>query len=328
MRVKKAELHVHLEGTITPSLARRLAERNRCVIPDGLIASDGKSYYSRDFLHFLTVFDTLSSLIKTPQDYYDLTFDYLKQCAEENVIYSEMMYSPDHAERMSGIPSKEHLVAIQQAIDDAEAALGIVGRILITIVRHFGVEAAGRVLNEAIAYRPPCVVGLGVGGDELGFPLPLFQEVFDKAHHEGFSCTAHVGEFGSFETIREAIETFPLKRIGHGVQAINSKDVVQMLKDQNIALEISPSSNVKFGLFSNLQAHPFPKFLEQGVSVSLNSDDPPFIPTTVGLEYERVQQAFHLDDLTMQRITIMAIQAAFADDSTKAKLLARAAEGV
>ena len=323
MRVKKAELHVHLEGTITPSLARRLAERNRCMIPDGLISADDQSYYSRDFLHFLTVFDQLSSFIKTPQDYYDLTFDYLRQCAAEDVIYCEMMYSPDHAEKMSGIPSKEHLNAIQQAIDDAEVAFGIVGRVLVTLVRHFGVSAAERVLNEAIRYRPRCVVGLAIGGDELGFPLPLFKDVFDKAHREGFLCTAHVGEFGSFETIQEAIKNFPLKRIGHGVQAIHSKEVIAMLKDHDIALEISPSSNVKFGLFSSLEAHPVSQFLDQGVSISLNSDDPPFIPTTVGLEYARVQKAFHFDDGTMTRITKMAIQAAFVDDATKQKLFAQ-----
>ena len=322
MCVKKAELHVHLEGTISPALAKRLAERHQCVIPDTLIAVDGQSYQSRDFLHFLTVFDQLSSLIKTPQDYYDVTFDYLKQCHVEQVIYCEMMYSPDHAERMSGIPSREHLDAIQHAIDDAEIAFGIVGRVLITLVRHFGVDAAVRVLDEAIAYRPRCVVGLAIGGDELGFPLPLFKAVFDKAHQEGFLCTAHVGEFGDAATIQQAIEHFPLQRIGHGVQAIHSKDVMMMLRDKNIAVELSPSSNVKFGLFPNLQAHPLPQFLEQGLSISLNSDDPPFIPTTVGLEYQRIQNTFHFDDATMCQITTMAIHAAFVDEATKARLLA------
>jgi adenosine deaminase len=322
MSVKKAELHVHLEGTISPILAERLAERNRCPIPDGLIAADGKSYYSRDFLHFLSVFDQLSSLIKSPQDYYDLTFDYLKQSAEQNVIYCEMMYSPDHAERMSGIPSKEHLDAIQNAIDDAEDVFGIVGRILITMVRHFGVDAAERVLTEAMAYRPRCVVGFGLGGDELGFPLPLFKHIFDKAHQEGFVCTAHVGEFGSFETMREAIEDFSLKRIGHGVQAIYSQDVISLLKDNQIALEICPSSNIKFGLFPSLKEHPFGALLAQGVRVSLNSDDPPFIPTTIGLEYALVQQTFQLSDTTMQNITKMAIESAFVDEQTKTRLLA------
>lgn len=319
--IKKAELHVHLEGTITPLLARRLAERHGCEFPDNLMAEDQKSYHSRDFLHFLSVYDTLSSLIKTPEDYYELTLDYLRQSSEEGVLYSEMMYSPDHAERMTGIPSKNHLEAIQQAIEDAEATFGIVGRILITFVRHFGVDAAERVLTNAMAYRPACVVGVGIGGDEQGFPLPLFKAVFDKAHQEGFYCTAHVGEFGSAETMREAITNFPLKRIGHGVQAIRSETVMSMLKAHEITLELCPSSNVKFGLFETLSTHPLPQFLEQGVLISLNSDDPPFIPTSVGLEYERVQATFGFDDATMHRITKMALNAAFVDEATRQQLL-------
>ena len=118
MTLKKAELHVHLEGTITPSLAGKLAKRNQLSLPAGLVAPNDQSYLSNGFLDFLKVYDTLAALIKTPQDYYDITFDYLHSNALEGAIYIEMMYSPDHAERSSGIPSKEHLVAIQQAIDD------------------------------------------------------------------------------------------------------------------------------------------------------------------------------------------------------------------
>jgi adenosine deaminase len=118
MSIKKAELHVHLEGTITPQLAHILAKRNKLTMPGDLIAPDGQSYLSRDFLHFLQVYDTLAALIKTPQDYYDITYDYLRANALENTIYVEMMYSPDHAEQVSGIPSIEHLHAIQKAIDD------------------------------------------------------------------------------------------------------------------------------------------------------------------------------------------------------------------
>lgn len=321
--IKKAELHVHLEGTITPLLAKRLAKRHGSVFPENLMAEDQVSYHSHDFLHFLNVYDTLSSLIKTPEDYYDLTLDYLRQSSEEHVLYTEMMYSPDHAERMTSIPSKHHLEAIQQAVDDAEHAFGIVGRVLITFVRHFGVDSAERALNHAIAYRPPCVVGVGIGGDELGFPLPLFKSIFDKAHQEGFHCTAHVGEFGSPDTIAQAIKDFPLKRIGHGVQAIYSEAVIEMLKEHEITLELCPSSNVKFGLFESLKKHPLAQFLEQGVLISLNSDDPPFIPTTVGQEYDRIQTVFDFDDATMHSITRMALNAAFVDKATREQLLAR-----
>ena len=165
--VKKAELHVHLEGTIQPELAHKLAQRNKLSIPQGLISSDNTHYLSKDFLDFLKVYDTLAALIKTPQDYYDITFDYLEKTAKGGGIYVEMMYSPDHAEEMSGIPSIEHLIAIQNAVDDAEHKYGIVGRIIITAVRHFGAEKSIRVAREAAKNRVDCAVGFGLGGDEI-----------------------------------------------------------------------------------------------------------------------------------------------------------------
>lgn len=320
MPVKKVELHVHLEGTITPALAKTLAARNQCVIPDGLIAEDGEHYLSRDFLHFLSVYDTLADLIKVPQDYYDVTFDYLRSNAHDDVLYVEMNYSPDHAEKGSGIPSQEHLHAIQQAIDDAESSFGIIGRIQIIAVRQFGPEASIRMANAAVKNTLPCVTGFGLGGDELGFPPKLFQKAYQIASGAGLLCTAHAGEFAPASGILEALTYLPLRRIGHGVQAIHSPEVMDVIKTRGIALELCPSSNIKFGLFPDMNAHPLPRFLDAGISISINSDDPPFVHTTVSKEYARVQQAYNYTDEQMNAITAMAIDAAFVDDETKARL--------
>lgn len=322
MPIKKAELHVHLEGTITPTMAHMLAKRNHLTIPDGLIAADGQSYPSRDFLHFLSVYDTLAALIKTPQDYYDITFDYLRLNALENTIYVEMMYSPDHAEQVSGIPSIEHLQAIQQAINDAEHQFGIIGRIIITAVRHFGVDAAIRVASNAVKQSVPCATGFGLGGDEINFPPKLFTKAYHIAADSGLYCTVHAGEFAPASGMLEALEYLPIQRIGHGVQSIHSPKTMDILKERNIALEICPSSNVTLGLFKDLQHHPFPEFLKAGIQVSLNSDDPPFMSTTLAQEYERVQEAYQYDDATMHSITAMAIDCAFVDESTKNRLKA------
>lgn len=323
MSIKKAELHVHLEGTITPLVAQKLANRNRLIIPEGLIAPDGNNYLSNDFLHFLSVFDTLAALIKTPQDYYDITFDYLKQRAHEEAIYIEMMYSPDHAEKSTGTPSIENLHAIQQAIDDAEAQFGIIGRILVTAVRHFGEEACIHVAEEITKRSVPCVVGFGLGGDEIHFPPKRFKRSFEIAHAAGLQCTAHAGEFSSASGILEAIENLHITRVGHGVQAIHSPETIALLKDRGIALELCPSSNIKLGLFKDFKNHPFPKLLESGLQVSLNSDDPPFMLTTLGEEYNRVQTAYGYSDETMRSITAMAIESAFVDDTIKQKLRQR-----
>lgn len=324
MSIKKAELHVHLEGTIAPSLAHKLAARNNITIPNGLIAPDGQSYLSNDFLHFLKVYDVVAALIKTPEDYYDVTFEYLKANALDDTIYMEMMYSPDHAEQSTGIDSIEHLNAIQQAIDDAKDKYNIVGRILLTAVRHFGAESAVRAAKEIAKQSVPAVTGFGLGGDEANFPPELFIEAYAIAASEaGLSCTVHAGEFDTFEGMQKAMQYLPIKRIGHGVDSIRSPETLQMLKDKDIALELCPSSNIKLGLFKNLAEHPFPLFLKQGIKISLNSDDPPFMSTNLAREYKIVQECFKYTDDEMKAITKMAIECAFVEDDVKQELLAR-----
>jgi adenosine deaminase len=321
MNLKKAELHVHLEGTIPPELAKKLAQRNKLTLPEGLVAPDGVSYLSKNFLDFLKVYDTLAAVIKYPQDYYDITFDYLKARAQEDTIYVEMMYSPDHAEHSSGIPSVEHLSAIQQAIDEAKKQFNIVGRILITAVRHFGVEAVEQVARQTHKNRFPCVTGFGLGGDEAKFPPKLFSKAYHIAADAGLQCTVHAGEFAPASGMIEAMNHLPIQRIGHGVHAIYSPDAMSMLKEKNIALEICPTSNIFLGLFKNMDEHPLPKFYDAGIKISINSDDPPFMSTTLGQEYQHVQKAYNYSDETMNHITGMAIESAFVDKQTKKELL-------
>ncbi|MFA6303111.1 MAG: adenosine deaminase [Legionella sp.] len=323
MSLKKAELHVHLEGTISPELAIKLANRNKLTLPEGLVAPDGRSYLSKDFLDFLKVYDTLAAVIKVPQDYYDITFDYLQSNALNGAIYIEMMYSPDHAERSSGIPSAEHLVAIQQAIDDAKKQHDIVGRILITAVRHFGVEAVEKVALQTHKDRFPCVTGFGLGGDEGAFPPKQFSKAYHIAADAGLECTVHAGEFAPAEGMVEAMNNLPIKRIGHGVNSIYSPETMAMVKDKGIALEICPTSNIFLGLFKDMSHHPLPKFYEAGIKVSINSDDPPFMSTTLAQEYQRVQESYQYSDETMNAITKMAIEAAFVDEQTRKELLAK-----
>lgn len=326
MSIKKAELHVHLEGTISPELAKKLAKRNNMSIPEGLIAADGQSYLSRDFMHFLQVYDTVADFIKTPQDYYDITFDYLRANALKDTIYVEMMYSPDHAEKVSGIPSIEHLHAIQQAIDDARDKYGIIGRIIITAVRHFGVESTIRVAENAARESVPCATGFGLGGDEINFPPKLFKRAYEIAADSGLKCTVHAGEFAPASGVIEAIENLPVQRIGHGVQSIHSPDTLKILKERGIALEVCPSSNVKLGVVKDLESHPFPKLMDYGIKVSLNSDDPPFFGTNLPREYELAQKLWQYSDATMNAITAMAIDCAFVDEETRKALHARLRE--
>lgn len=323
MSLYKAELHVHLEGTISPDLARILAERNHLPMPEKLVAPDGVSYLSEDFLHFLSVYDDIAALIKTPRDYYDITFDYLRKNALNNTLYVEMMYSPDHAEQSSGIPSKEHLQAIQQAVDDAEEQYGIVGRILITAVRHFGEEAAIRVAENGVRDMLPCVTGFGLGGDEAKFPPHLFKKAYEIAHEAGLGCTVHAGEFAPAESIIDAINTLPVSRIGHGVHSAVSPEARAIIKDRGIALELCPTSNIFLGLFSDLAHHPLPHFYKEGIRISINSDDPPFFKTNLNNEYRIAEEIFKLSHDDINCITKMAIEDAFCEKDTKNRLLSK-----
>lgn len=323
MHVKKAELHVHLEGSISPSLFCKLAQRNQLAIPPNLLSTDQESYQFRDFLDFLKTYDTVAAAIKCPQDYYDVTFDYLRSNALEHAIYVEMMYSPDHAEMSSNIPSKEHLAAIQQAIDDAYQQYHIMGRIIITAVRHFGADAAVKVAQHAVSADFPCIVGFGLGGDEVNFPPKLFKRAYEIAAAGGLHCTIHAGEHASAEGMREAMDNLPIQRIGHGVNAIHCKETIAQLKDRNIALEVCPTSNVVLGLYDSVENHPIRDLAAHGLSVSINSDDPPFFRTSLAKEYELVQRKFQYDHASMQNFTKMAIDAAFVDAHTKSLLLSQ-----
>lgn len=319
--LKKAELHVHLEGTMRPQIAHLLATRNHLSYPRHLLDPSGQFYMSNDFLHFLSVYDEIAALILHPRDYYDVTYDYLKQSALQGCIYTEMMYSPEHAEKVSGIPSIEHLIAINEAIDQAKHDYQIIGRVIITGVRHFGVQSCEHVAKEALKHTVPSVVGFGLGGDEIHFPPELFAKAYTIAAEGGLKCTIHAGEFGSAESMQVAIKKCHVKRIGHGVAAIHCEKTIAMLKDLNIALELCPSSNVKLGLYPSISEHPFAKFLEMGIPVSINSDDPPFMNTHIGLEYQQVQETFNYTDKQINQITQMAIEHSFADENTKRDLI-------
>ena len=321
MTLKKAELHVHLEGTMPPALTKKLAKRNNLVLQPGLIDADESSYTYSDFMDFLKTYDAVADVIRKPEDYYDVTFDYLKSNALNGGVYNEMMYSPDQAEKASGIPSSEHLQAIQQAVDDAEKQHHIVGRIIITAVRHFGVDSAISVAKQAIKEQQSCIVGFGLAGDEYNFPPKLFASAYEIAASGGLHCTVHAGEFADARGMMEAMDHLPIKRIGHGVMSMHSPETIARLIDKDIALEVCPSSNISLGLFADLNSHPLMKLLDAGVKISLNSDDPPFFKTTLANEYEKVQQFHKLPDPTMLNFTRMAIESAFADEATKSRLL-------
>lgn len=320
MTIKKVELHNHLEGTAPPALIQNIAKRNHLSLREGLISADGSHFIWDDFASFLSVYEEASRVIQKPRDYYDITFDYLRQCAKEDVIYVEMMYSPVHAERATGIPSREHIAAIEQAIDDAYDQYEIVSRILTTAVRHYGVADCEKVALLAEKEPSKYVVGLGLGGDEVAYPPALFQKTYEIAKNAGLGLTAHAGEWTGPQGIKEALDFLQLTRLGHGVRAIEDPDLIKRLLAENIHLELCPSSNICLGLHNSYDDYPFKALYDLGLSVSLNSDDPPYFDCTVGSEYQIAQDTFGLTETDLKKVSLMAIEAAFCDAQTKTTL--------
>lgn len=318
-QVPKAELHAHLEGTMTPILAKKIAARNQVRLPDDVFANDEK-YAWKDFLDFIRVFDVVSSVIGQAQDYYDITYDYLANSAKEGVIYSEVMPSPDHA-AASGIAYEDMLLAVGDAIYQAQKDFDIEAIIYITCVRHYGFEKCKHVAKLLKTCPNVLVRGFGMAGDELGFPGTDFQAVYAIAAQTGVGCTVHAGEWANAAEIKKVIDCLPISRLGHGVRVAEDEAVIQAVIDKDITLEVCPTSNIVLGVYPDFSHHPFLKLYERGVKVTLNSDDPPFFGTTIGNEYRVAQDVFGLDDIALKNITKNAIAAGFADDATKERLL-------
>ncbi len=317
--VAKAELHVHLEGTLTPSLMREIAKRNNIQFSEDIIGPND-TFLWNDFLHFLEVYDQASMVLRNAQDYRDMTYGYLARSAKEKVIYTEMMISPDHA-AMCGVGYEEHLEGAIAGINDARKEFGIEGRLIITGVRHFGPEKVTAVAKKASVNPHPYIIGFGLGGDEAGFPASQFKEAYEIAHNAGLACTTHAGEFAGPESVWDAINHLPVVRIGHGVRSIEDPTLVEELVHRGITLEVCPGSNIALGVYPDFASHPFLKLREAGCKVTLSSDDPPYFATTMAREYQIAKEHFGLSDVELIEITKASITNSFADEVTKSMLL-------
>ena len=317
--IAKAELHVHLEGTATPELVARIAARNGVALPQRMLARDGRFHYT-NFLHFLETYDLAASVIRTAQDYRDITYEYLASVAEEAGIYVELTASPDHA-ALVGLSDEEHLAGIAAGIDDARRDHGIEARVLLSGVRGFGVEAAVRVARKAAQRPHPYIVGFALAGDER-VPPGDFAHAFAIAADAGLGCTIHAGEWQGPESIREAL-ALPVTRLDHGVRASEDPRLVHEIAQRGITLNTCPTSNVVLGVYPSFAEHPLPHLRAAGIRVTLGSDDPPYFGTTLGGEYAVCAEHFGWDDQALREVTTAAVEAAFCDETLRSELLAR-----
>jgi len=312
----KIELHHHLEGAAPPALIRGMAHARHLDI-SRIFAPDG-GYSYRDFPQFLEIYEAATSVLQRPDDYARLTAAVLEEAAGQGVVYLETFLSPDFCGGRDLVAWREYLHATEEAATRAEASQGITLRGIVTCIRHFGPDKARQTALCAAETAGPFIVGFGIAGDETAGHPRDFAYAFDMAREAGLGLTAHAGEWGGPQSVRDALTDLRVDRIGHGVRAIEDPALVEHLVETGIVLEICPGSNIALGLYPDWRSHPIERLRKAGVKVTVSTDDPPFFRTSMTREYDRLADAFGWDEDVFAKINRVALDAAFCDADTRA----------
>jgi aminodeoxyfutalosine deaminase len=317
----KAELHLHLEGSIAPSTAVRLAARHGIVITE----EDVRERYSPgDFSKFLDAFKWVTSFLRTPADYALITERLADHLLAQNVVYAEVTLSIGVM-----LLRKQDALANFTAIREAAAPFesrGLRMQWIFDAVRQFGVAAAEEVVALASRCVQQNVVAFGIGGDELSLPAKDFAGVYERAGAAGLGKLIHVGEIGTAASVREAVEVLGVTRIGHGIAAMNDAGVMDFLAERGVTLELCPTSNIRTGALARqigkpsarIEEHPLKMFFERGLQITLSTDDPAMFETTLIEEYAHVASEIGMSASSLLRVGEMGFQNAFATDAAKA----------
>ena len=315
----KVELHLHLEGAAPPAFIRGLAKEKSLDI-NKIFTEDG-GYAYRDFWHFLEVYEAACTTLQTPEDFRRLTLAVLEERARDGVVYAETFVSPDFCGGGDLVAWREYLHAITEAADEAQRTMGITLKGIVTAIRHFGPEKSRPIARCAVETRGDFITGFGIAGDEKQFHPRDFTWAFDCAREAGLRLTAHAGEWGGAQSVRDALDYLRPERIGHGVQAIDDLALVDRLAEDRIVLECCPGSNVFLGVYPGFDQHPVARLRDREVIVTLSTDDPPFFHTTLVQEYEALARAFGWTEADFRAINADAARAAFCDEATRARIL-------
>lgn len=317
----KAELHVHHVGSASPSTVAELAARHEGDTPvptDPALLADYFTF--TDFAHFIEVYLAVVDLLRTPEDLWTLTYDVARDLAAQNVRYVELTCTP-YTSIAVGISAEAYCEALEDARQQAERDFGLTMRWIFDIPGESGVPAADVTLDTALRLRPDGLVAFGLGGPEVGVPRPQFAPHFEQAMAAGLHSVPHAGESTGPETIWDSIHHLHAERIGHGISAAQDPALMAYLAENNITLEVSPTSNVCTRSVPSLAEHPLPTLVAAGVPVTINSDDPPMFGTTLNAEYKIAAELLGLDHAGLAELSRAAVRASFADDAVKRDLI-------
>ena len=300
-RLPKAELHLHIEGTLEPELLFALAERNGVAIPFASVDEVRAAYSFSNLQDFLDIYYQGMAVLLTEQDFYDLTWAYLERAHADTVRHVEIFFDPQgHTER--GVPFATVIGGITRALDDGQERLGISHRLILCFLRHLDEAAAEATLDEALPYLER-IHGVGLDSSELGHPPSKFARVFARARGLGLHVTAHAGEEGPPEYVREALDLLKVERIDHGNRALEDDGLVARIAAEGLTLTVCPLSNLKLCVIPAMAQSPVKAMLDRGLKVTINSDDPSYFGGYVNANYRAVAEAL---DLSLDEIVTLA----------------------
>ncbi len=317
--IPKAELHIHVEGSLEPELMLEIAKRNGISLRFNTVDDVRRAYTFSNLPSFLNVYYEATSVLLLEQDFYDLTRAYLERAHAQNVRHTEMFFDPQsHTER--GVPFETVISGIHRAQFDARQRFGITSKLIMCFLRHLSVDSAMAALKESLPFRD-WIVGVGLDSAEAGHPPEKFTRVFEKSLAEGFLTVAHAGEDGPAEYIWQALKKLMVSRVDHGVRCTEDSHLVETLKARQIPLTVCPLSNVKLRIFDDITGINLKYLLDLGLCVTVNSDDPAYFGGYITENLLAVQSALNLSYDDVYRLTRNSFRASFLSEGEKQTLL-------
>lgn len=317
--IPKAELHLHIEGSLTPELMWRLAEKHSVSLPYQSVEEIEAAYNFKDLQSFLDLYYAGAGVLIDEEDFFTLMWEYLTKCHQENIVHTEIMFDPQtHTER--GIGFDVFMPGFLRAMEKAQTEFGVSSFLIMSFLRHLPESDAFDTLAAAQPYYDR-IKAVGLDSSELGHPPSKFERVFKKAKDLGFKIVAHAGEEGPASYIWEAIELLDVDRIDHGVRCQEDDSLMAYLKDKQIPLTVCPLSNLKLCVIDDMKQHNIISLLEAGLLVTVNSDDPTYFGGFLNANFEALQKALSVSDDNIKLLAINSFKASFLEDEVKKKFI-------
>ena len=317
----KAELHLHIEGTLEPELMFALAKRNGVELPYGSVEELRAAYDFGNLQDFLDLYYQGMKVLLQEQDFYDLTWAYLEKAAAQTVLHAEIFFDPQ-AHTARGLAFSTVIGGIERALRDAEARLGISSKLIMCFLRHLDQADAMVTLDQALDHKDQ-IAAVGLDSSELGHPPAKFKEVFARAREAGFLAVAHAGEEGPADYVRGALDELGVVRIDHGNRSLDDAALVRRLAKTKTPLTVCPLSNLKLAVVEDMRDHPLAEMIDRGLFVTVNSDDPAYFGGYINENYQAVHDALGLTRAQLAAVARNSFEAAFLETAEKQALIGR-----